>query len=85
MFVLFSAPSRFLDRPRRSWDDSDIRGYRSLSTLTSVPGKSLNTSTPDSEIKTHMNVLMGGEKKQKQNHARICFMFKIKKFFIKMR
>ncbi|XP_041371318.1 actin-binding LIM protein 1-like isoform X2 [Gigantopelta aegis] len=34
---MFASPSRFLDRPRRSWDDSDIRGYRSLSTLTCVP------------------------------------------------
>ncbi|XP_064600017.1 actin-binding LIM protein 1-like isoform X2 [Liolophura sinensis] len=29
---MFASPSRFLDRPRpRSWDDSDLRGYRSLS------------------------------------------------------
>ncbi|XP_048247698.1 uncharacterized protein LOC124149153 isoform X5 [Haliotis rufescens] len=28
---MFASPSRFLDRPRYAWDDSDIRGYRSLS------------------------------------------------------
>ncbi|XP_022340908.2 actin-binding LIM protein 1-like [Crassostrea virginica] len=30
---MFASPSRFLDRPRRYWDDSDIsRGYRTMST-----------------------------------------------------
>ncbi|GFR71092.1 actin-binding LIM protein 1, partial [Elysia marginata] len=30
-------PSRFLDRPRYAWDDSDIRAYRSVSTLANLP------------------------------------------------
>ncbi|XP_056005698.1 dematin-like isoform X2 [Ostrea edulis] len=30
---MFASPSRFLDRPRRYWDDSDIsRGYRTMAT-----------------------------------------------------
>ena len=39
-----SAPSRFLDRPRRAWDDSDIIGYRTMSTLANFPGKSQVTT-----------------------------------------
>lgn len=35
---MFASPSRFLDRPRRSWDDSDIRrGYRTISTMANYP------------------------------------------------
>ncbi|XP_050399413.1 uncharacterized protein LOC126816708 isoform X2 [Patella vulgata] len=34
---MFASPSRFLDYSRRSWDDSDIRGYRSLTTLANLP------------------------------------------------
>ncbi|KAK3095426.1 hypothetical protein FSP39_014527, partial [Pinctada imbricata] len=35
---MFASPSRFLDRPRRSWDDSDIqRGYRTMSTMANYP------------------------------------------------
>ncbi|RUS91931.1 hypothetical protein EGW08_000333, partial [Elysia chlorotica] len=34
---MFASPSRFLDRPRYSWDDSDIRAYRSVSTLANLP------------------------------------------------
>lgn len=31
---MFASPSRFVDRPKRSWDDSDIRGYRTITTGT---------------------------------------------------
>ncbi|GFO14586.1 actin-binding lim protein 1 [Plakobranchus ocellatus] len=34
---MFASPSRFLDRPRYAWDDSDIRAYRSVSTLANLP------------------------------------------------
>ncbi|XP_060076901.1 actin-binding LIM protein 1-like isoform X2 [Ylistrum balloti] len=35
---MFASPSRFLDRPRRSWDDSDLRrGYRTISTMANYP------------------------------------------------
>lgn len=34
---MFASPSRFLDRPKRSWDDSDIRGYRTITTLSNYP------------------------------------------------
>ncbi|XP_055900063.1 actin-binding LIM protein 1-like isoform X7 [Biomphalaria glabrata] len=34
---MFASPSRFLDRPRYAWDDSDIRTYRSASTLANLP------------------------------------------------
>ncbi|XP_005101494.2 nucleolar protein dao-5 [Aplysia californica] len=34
---MFASPSRFLDRPRYAWDDSDIRTYRSVSTLANLP------------------------------------------------
>ncbi|CAG5133705.1 unnamed protein product, partial [Candidula unifasciata] len=34
---MFASPSRFLDRPRYAWDDSDIRAYRSASTLANLP------------------------------------------------
>ncbi|PVD30242.1 hypothetical protein C0Q70_09504 [Pomacea canaliculata] len=34
---MFASPSRFIDRSRRSWDDSDIRGYRSAATLANLP------------------------------------------------
>ncbi|ESO87890.1 hypothetical protein LOTGIDRAFT_234877 [Lottia gigantea] len=34
---MFASPSRFLDYTRRSWDDCDIRGYRSLTTLANLP------------------------------------------------
>ena len=41
------APSRFLDRPRRAWDDSDIIGYRTMSTLANFPGKSFADNKPN--------------------------------------
>lgn len=34
---MFASPSRFIDRPRRAWDDSDIIGYRTMSTLANFP------------------------------------------------
>ncbi|XP_052098530.1 uncharacterized protein LOC127733247 isoform X1 [Mytilus californianus] len=34
---MFASPSRFVDRPKRSWDDSDIRGYRTITTLSNYP------------------------------------------------
>ncbi|XP_033756854.1 actin-binding LIM protein 1-like isoform X2 [Pecten maximus] len=35
---MFASPSRFLDRPRRSWDDTDLRrGYRTISTMANYP------------------------------------------------
>ncbi|KAL8623382.1 hypothetical protein ACOMHN_060252 [Nucella lapillus] len=34
---MFASPSRFLDVTRRSWDDYNIRGYRSVSTLANLP------------------------------------------------
>ncbi|XP_070212235.1 actin-binding LIM protein 1-like isoform X2 [Littorina saxatilis] len=34
---MFASPSRFIDATRRSWDDHDIRGYRSVSTLANLP------------------------------------------------
>ncbi|KAL5016462.1 hypothetical protein ScPMuIL_006051 [Solemya velum] len=35
---MFASPSRFVDRPKRSWDDSDIqRGYRTMSTFGNFP------------------------------------------------
>lgn len=34
---MFASPSRFVDRPRRAWDDSDIIGYRTMSTLANFP------------------------------------------------
>lgn len=47
---MFASPSRFLDVTRRSWDDQDIRGYRSGSTLANLrsarPGYGPSYSTP---------------------------------------
>lgn len=37
-YFYITAPSRFVDRPKRSWDDSDIRGYRTITTLSNYPG-----------------------------------------------
>ncbi|KAL8560338.1 hypothetical protein ACOMHN_006069 [Nucella lapillus] len=34
---MFASPSRFVDLTRRSWDDNDIRGYRSVATLANLP------------------------------------------------
>ncbi|KAL3864341.1 hypothetical protein ACJMK2_006032 [Sinanodonta woodiana] len=34
---MFASPSRFWDRQKRSWDDSDIRGYRTISTMANFP------------------------------------------------
>ncbi|XP_076471425.1 uncharacterized protein LOC143301185 isoform X2 [Babylonia areolata] len=34
---MFASPSRFVDLTRRSWDDHDIRGYRSVATLANLP------------------------------------------------
>ncbi|XP_052228477.1 uncharacterized protein LOC127842799 isoform X6 [Dreissena polymorpha] len=34
---MFASPSRIIDRSRRSWDDSDIRGYRTISIVGNFP------------------------------------------------
>ncbi|XP_052770698.1 uncharacterized protein LOC128210396 isoform X2 [Mya arenaria] len=34
---MFASPSRFIDRSRRSWDDIDIRGYRTISVVGNFP------------------------------------------------
>ncbi|XP_076461361.1 uncharacterized protein LOC143293897 isoform X2 [Babylonia areolata] len=34
---MFASPSRFVDVKRHSWDDYNIRGYRSVSTLANLP------------------------------------------------
>ncbi|CAE1313768.1 ABLIM [Acanthosepion pharaonis] len=34
---MFASPSRFLDRPRRAWDDGDIRACRSLTRIPNYP------------------------------------------------
>lgn len=51
-----AAPSRFLDRPRRYWDDSDIsRGYRTMSTQ--YPG-TCNSSLMSKEIYVPSGIIL---------------------------